>query len=82
MNSVIQKSDVVIVCTPHNEHTQIVKETQKQGKICIVEKPLCITSADFSTDFISQTQNIYIVFQNRYNDAVREAKKYIEKGTI
>jgi scyllo-inositol 2-dehydrogenase (NADP+) len=77
--------DLVTVATPHNTHSDLALQCLKAGKHVIVEKPMCITTAE-ATAMIEEAKkkNLMVsVFHNRRFDgdflALRET---ISKGRI
>lgn len=82
IDELIQENDIVSVLVPHNMHAQLIKKVISKNKICICEKPLCITEDELS-DILDVDQNkIFPISQNRYNVAVVGAKEILNKGKL
>ncbi len=82
------KADVIIISTPSHEHfsslISLLKENIKD-KIITIEKPTFLKQNDFSLiekEIEKKSLKILPIFQNRYNYAVQETKKYIKNGDI
>jgi len=77
--------DLVTVVTPHNTHADLALQCLKAGKNVIVEKPMCITTAE-ATAMIEEAKkrNLTLtVFHNRRLDGDFLAlKETISKGQI
>ena len=77
--------DLVTVVTPHNVHASLTLQCLKSGKHVIVEKPMCITTAE-ATAMIDEAKkrNLTLsVFHNRRLDGDFMAlKETIDKGQI
>ena len=75
----------VSVCTPNNVHMQISVDAMKAGKHVLCEKPAARTYAEALEmqrvqNETGMTLNIGVV--NRFNDAVRLIKQYIDEGKL
>lgn len=79
---IISKCDVISICTPHDSHLSIIKNVLNNGKICLTEKPLCIYLEELQKLSNIDTTNCYVVFQNRYNNAVKVAKDIISRKEL
>lgn len=77
-----QKPDVLHICTPHHLHVPMALEAARRGIAVLSEKPEGI-SAD-QLDALAKAEEdgarIGICFQNRYNEAVEEARLLLESG--
>lgn len=80
LDRIIQENDILVVLTPHHTHSSIVKEIVLKNKWCICEKPLCIKASEF--DGFAKDNKVFVIFQNRYNKAIIEAKNKIENGVL
>lgn len=79
-----EKIDVVVVCTPHPNHTVAI-EAMEAGAHALIEKPLASTLAD--CDAIINAAEKYnkklgVVSQRRLYPSSRRMKKAIEDGKI
>ncbi len=87
VDDLIAKSDanLAVVITPHNTHAEIALKCLKAGKHVVLEKPLCITTAE-ATEMIEAAKAsgvICTVFHNRRRDGDFLAiKETIDKGLI
>ena len=80
--------DLVMICTRHNLHGQMVLESLKAGKHTFVEKPLCTTKEELDAinDFFNsklKTQNsklplLMVGFNRRFSKYAREVKKHVQ----
>jgi predicted dehydrogenase len=80
VEQLIDENDVVGVLTPHDTHSALVKKITNKNKWCICEKPLCINANELSG--LKNKNKIFIIFQNRYNQAIQEARKRINSGKL
>jgi UDP-N-acetyl-2-amino-2-deoxyglucuronate dehydrogenase len=82
---ILEKIDLVIVCTPHPFHLEPVLEAAKVGANILVEKPLASTLED-SDKIIAACKNakvkLGVISQRRWYDPVIRVKKAIEAGKI
>ncbi len=79
------KIDIVHICTPHFLHKDQVIRCMEAGIHVLTEKPMAITleDADRMTEAAKRTGRKFgVIFQNRYIEGVREAKKIIETGQL
>jgi len=73
--------DVVFINTPNNTHAQFVLDSVSHGKVCVVEKPLCITQKELQT-LQERTKNgpeFFVGFNRRYAPLTQEMKKITDK---
>jgi len=80
-----KKVDVVSICTPNGTHFEIAKKALESGKNVLIEKPICLSMAEVEElEKISKKfgKKIFCVMQVRYNPAVQELKKAVEKGKL
>ena len=79
-----KKPDVVHICTPHYLHHSMACFAAEQGIHVVLEKPMAINYDD-AVDMVHCCEKnhvtISIMFQNRYNRAVRLIKEELEKET-
>lgn len=76
---------VVVVCTPHNIHYEIVKQVLNAGKNCVCEKPFTETKDQAIELFeLANKKSIMLqCYQNRrFDGEFLTAKKIIESGII
>jgi len=78
-------SDIVIICTPHNQLPQIIKQAVLVGRHVLVEKP----AGRFAEELIDIENlanknrcNVRIGFNHRYHRAFRKANEIIINGEI
>jgi predicted dehydrogenase len=79
--------DIVVLCTPHDTHANLVIQVARAGKICICEKPLCLSTKEGRTilEKVEHRNTVFVVFQVRYLPAFRmlfAALASSELGTI
>ncbi len=75
----------ISVCTPNNVHAPITIDALYAGKHVLCEKPAARTYAEVETMMAVQkeTGNILVIgVVNRFNDAVRRIKAYIDEGRL
>lgn len=75
----------ISVCTPNNVHAPITIDALHAGKHVLCEKPAARTYAEVETMMAAQreTGNILVIgVVNRFNDAVRRIKTYIDEGRL
>ena len=76
--------DVISICTPSDSHMNVFLEVSQlcnKDQIITIEKPTFLKLDDFRTAkqvIKNKNLNIFPVFQNRYNEAVKYAKKIIQ----
>lgn len=75
----------VSVCTPNRMHPTIACDFLHAGKDVLCEKPAARTFAEVETMLQTQHETgrqLYIGVVNRFNDAVRRIKRYIDAGEL
>ena len=80
INKLIDESDLVCVCTPHNTHIEIIKKILAKNKYCLCEKPGGLSYKEAT--LLCKNKNInktYVVFQNRFNESILKMSKEIQK---
>ncbi len=77
-----KKPDVLHICTPHHLHVPMALQAIKQGIAVLSEKPEGISIEQLETLANAEENGarIGICFQNRYNEAVEEARLLLESG--
>jgi UDP-N-acetyl-2-amino-2-deoxyglucuronate dehydrogenase len=74
--------DAVHICTPHWLHGRMALDALAAGKYVLVEKPMAVSVAEaramIAEDGRMGGRRLCVVFQNRYNDAVRALKDIID----
>ena len=85
LNSLIQTTgpDVVHICTPHHTHVPLAVAALQQGCHVLLEKPPAISLAglaELSAAVGASNRTLGICFQNRYNDASRQARRLLQSG--
>jgi scyllo-inositol 2-dehydrogenase (NADP+) len=77
--------DLVTIITPHNTHAELAISAAQAGKHVVVEKPMCITSAE-ATKMIDAARKAGVtlsVFHNRrYDGDFLAIKDVVDKGLI
>lgn len=77
--------DVIHICTPHYLHKEQVIKALEKGYNVLTEKPMAISleGADAMISVAEKSGKKFgVIFQNRYIDGVKEAKRLIEKGEL
>jgi UDP-N-acetyl-2-amino-2-deoxyglucuronate dehydrogenase len=80
-----ERPNVVHICTPHHLHYPMTIFSAEHGAHVITEKPMAIKFDD-AKDMVKVCREnqvtLSVMFQNRYNRAVRFIKKEIESGNL
>ncbi len=77
--------DVVSVCTPNGLHAVHTIAALRAGCHVLCEKPMAISSADcrqMTEAALKAGKTLFIVKQNRFNEAVVRVKKIIEQNKL
>lgn len=77
--------DVVNICTPNGNHSDIAIRAMRAGKNVVVEKPMAISVASaLEMEKIAQESNVemFVVKQNRYNPPVKAVKELVENSKL
>jgi len=82
LNELIEKNDIISICTPHHSHIWIIRKVIEKNKICICEKPLYLHSSELLKLENLDLKNLFVMFQNRFNNAIIESRKIINSGKI
>jgi predicted dehydrogenase len=80
-----QPVDFVVVSLPHGLHKQVTIDCLEAGKHVLVEKPIATSVEDAEAMIASARDHglkLGVHFQNRFIDAVQEAKKLIDGGSL
>lgn len=75
--------DVVHVLTPHYLHKEHVTKCLRAGMNVLTEKPIATTIEDaqiMCNTAMETGKKLGVIFQNRYIDGIREAKRLLEQG--
>ncbi|HEX3812434.1 MAG TPA: Gfo/Idh/MocA family oxidoreductase [Mycobacteriales bacterium] len=80
-----QSPDLVSICTPPGTHAEIAIEVLRAGHSVLMEKPPCISLAEF--DAIAEAEaasagNAYVVFQHRHGSGAQRARRLIADGSL
>lgn len=80
--------DVVMICTRHNNHAELVLKALQAGKNVYVEKPLATTmeQLDSIRQFYKEREgqpvpNLMVGFNRRFSKYAAEIKRHIDKRT-
>ena len=79
------KPDVVSVCTPNGLHAKHTIAALRAGCHVVCEKPMAISSIDCRQMIDTAKDNgktLFIVKQNRFNEAVMQVKKLLEQNSL
>jgi UDP-N-acetyl-2-amino-2-deoxyglucuronate dehydrogenase len=79
------RPDIVHVLTPHFLHKQHVIDSLNAGCHVLTEKPIATTledAAEMCEAARISGRRLGVIFQNRYIDGIREAKKLIQEGAL
>jgi len=77
--------DIVVVCTPHNLHTQYVVAAAEAGKHVIIEKPVALTMDDVRKQLQAVRKNnvkTIVSFVLHWNPLLTSIDKLIEGGAL
>ena len=77
--------DMVSVVTPHNTHAPLVIECLEAGKHTVVEKPMCLHTAEATAmiEAAGRAGRTLAVFHNRRHDGnVRAIREVVQQGLI
>ena len=76
---------LINICTPHNLHTAMSIAAMKAGKHVLVEKPMCLTTADAKKMVAASkkyNRKLIVVKQNRYNQPVLAVDELLSKNKL
>lgn len=77
--------DLVLICTRHNSHAELVLKALKAGKNVFVEKPLATNQEEldaikkFYTDGVGSKPILMVGFNRRFSKYAKEIKKHTDK---
>lgn len=77
--------DIIILCTPSGLHVKEAIAAAEVGKNVITEKPMALRLDDgikMVKKFNDKNLNLFVVKQNRFNDALMLLKKQIDSGNF
>jgi len=77
--------DIVVVCTPHNVHTQYVVAAAEAGKHIIIEKPVALTPEDVCKQRQAVRKNkvkTIVSFVLHWNPLLMTIDRLIEQGVF
>lgn len=75
--------DLVNVLVPTGYHASVVADLAQYGRHILTEKPMALTVADCDRMIDACEKNnvkLFVVYQNRYNDAVVAARRAFDEG--
>ena len=81
----LKKPGVVIVATPDHLHTGVILRSIEQGFDCIVQKPLCLKTADAHAIIQKASEKaayVYTDYHKRHDKAIRAAKYRYMRGEL
>ena len=76
---------IVLVATPDHLHTRVILESLRAGKHCVVQKPLCLTTQDWSVIHEeAERAAMYVLtdYHKRHDPAVRAARRRFRQGDL
>ena len=77
--------DIMVIATPSGMHFEHASDIINKGKHVIVEKPTFMSPRQLKSAYELSDKigvNIYPVFQNRHNNAVKRVKKALSNGEL
>jgi len=77
--------DVIHICTPHYNHSEIAIAAAQKGIHVLTEKPMSITLYEADNMIRAARENnvkLGVIFQNRYNRASLAVKEAVESGQL
>ncbi|MBI2184837.1 MAG: Gfo/Idh/MocA family oxidoreductase [Thaumarchaeota archaeon] len=80
-----EKLDGVVICTPTSTHHQIASKAMEKGLAAFVEKPLTYSSSEGDKLVsLAKSKRVHLVvgYIERFNPAVSELAKVLEKGEL
>ena len=80
-----QNIDVVVVCTPHNRHTEYVVAAAEAGKHVIIEKPIAITMTDAKKQLAAVKKNnvkTLVSYVLHWNPLLMTIDRLIDEGAL
>jgi predicted dehydrogenase len=80
------RPDVVHVCTPHHQHTQVAIDCLDAGVAVLVEKPLAHTAVEADRLIAAARRHpgtkVGVCLQNRYNATTCAARALLDSGEL
>ena len=76
---------IVLVATPDHLHTPVILAALRRGRHCIVQKPLCLTTEDWSAIHEQAERGaMYVLtdYHKRHDPAVRAARRRFRQGDL
>jgi predicted dehydrogenase/threonine dehydrogenase-like Zn-dependent dehydrogenase len=73
---------LVVITAPNNLHFSMLSSAMRAGKLALLEKPLCITRAEFEQAKALQAETrmpVVVGFNRRYAPLVLEIQKWMKK---
>ncbi len=80
----IDQSDLLVIATPIETHTELVASALAAGRHVLVEKPLCATAADASTLVASARLGgrLFVGHSERFNPVVRALARFVRAEQV
>ncbi len=78
-------ADIISICTPHDLHAKMAIQALDKGFHVIVEKPMCLSTADGISMIEAANRNkkkLYVVKQNRFNVPVQLTTEALTQGKL
>lgn len=76
---------IVVVATPDHLHTPVVLHALEHGHHCVVEKPLCLNTADLrAIRQAAEQKGMYVLtdYHKRHDPAIRAARHRFRQGDL
>lgn len=75
--------EALIICTPHDTHTNLITKTLASKKFCITEKPLYLTASDRERiKGFAGSKKVIVVFQVRFHEPIRFLLESVKSGRL
>jgi predicted dehydrogenase len=77
--------DIISICTPNGNHYDSALSALEAGKNVIIEKPMALKrehAEKLINVALSNTKQIFVVKQNRFNPPVQALKQLIDEGKL
>ena len=77
--------DLILIATPSNSHAQMAVQALEAGKQVVVEKPMCLTTAeaDQMIEAAQKSHRLLSVFQNRrWDSGYLTARQVVDDGVL
>ncbi len=84
LDDLIANVDIINICTPHHTHCDLIVAALKGGKKCLCEKPVVLNDAEAKKVrfFKGYKKSVFVVYQNRFNQAIQVVEKIIHDNTL